>query len=426
MSFRVTQTNIWSQRWWADLSPTAAHIYHWVYSNQRTDGACSSGLYHALLTDIMSGAHIRDQNEFDRAFQELIDARIVVYDYENALLLDTRFVTDQLVNANQLKGALAYLGSLDPFPIVMMATKLVRTAFERTMEPSRGNPSDTLPEEPYRNPPREHRIGKKRKEEDRKEKDKKTLSETSIYDSQIDALMTGFEKDERELVAQFIVLAIAERKTGKLSPAVRMRYVNEIHQLKHDYPTEFKAGLTETVDRGIPNTNYAKAVMRGMGKRRQKTLNLWANQKRREEYDAKRIAKEKADRGAEKTREETKRRQRAREEAVRAKGAWHGPWEKCATGDAVRGPRQGRSAAGDRRGGEAEGAQGRGAVVDGGRGAAVVEVPLSDYLPGGPGAGGAEHGDGAGPGDGDAGPGAVVSAPGDRVGARGRLLGERQ
>ncbi|MEI6632812.1 MAG: hypothetical protein WCP22_03225 [Chlamydiota bacterium] len=394
MSFRVTQTNIWSQRWWADLSPTAAHIYHWVYTNQRTDGACSSGLYHALLTDIMSGSHVTDREQFEKAFKELTDAGIVNYDYENALLLDTRCVIDQLVNVNQLKGALAYLGSLDPLPIVMEATKLIRIAFERVMEPYR-NPSDGTLEKPLRNPLKGHRKGKDSTGEDRRGKERKdSMVENPDFDAQINALMTGFDKDEKTLVGEFLSLAASERKTGRIAATVRMRLVNELHQLKRDYPAEFKTGLTETVDRGIPNSNYAKAVIRGMGKKRQQTLRLWSAEKRRAEYEANRAAKEKSDRAAEKVREETKRRMRAKEERVT-----HEPGGEGKVVSLMPGPEQGRCAPGNRRLRKTDAGKGGAEMGDGGQRDQVVEVSGADLL--GAETTGAIHAGGERPGDGD-------------------------
>jgi hypothetical protein len=241
----------------------------------------------------------------------------------------------------------------------------------------------------------------------------------------IEAMLGQFPDDERDLVERFLSAAAAENKSRRIADRTRHKLVNELFQLKCDFPDRFAAGLEGTVNRDAPNINYVRKVILGLGKQKQRTLQFRDAQKRKEEYDASRIAREKADRSAEKTREETRRRQRVREEAARTKGAGHGPGGQDAAGGSVRGVGQGRGAAGDRRGGETAAEKGGGAVEDGGGRPAVIEVSLADYLPGGPGAGGTEHAHGAGPGDGDAGRRPVVSAPGDRGGSDGRLLGER-
>ena len=231
-------------------------------------------------------------------------------------------------------------------------------------------------------------------------------------------MLEQFTEDERDLVNRFLSAAATERKSGKIADKTRHTIVNELFQIRCDYPDRFAAGLEETVDRNVPNLNYLRKVIIGLGKQKQRTLQFRDAQKRREEYRANRIARERADREAERSREETKRRQRAREEADREKGAGNGQGEKGAAGGAVRGAGQGRGAAGDRRHGEAAAQKGGQTADDCGGGPAITEVALSDHLPGGAGAGGAEHGDGAGPGDGDGGRGALVQASG--TGSRGR------
>lgn len=235
----------------------------------------------------------------------------------------------------------------------------------------------------------------------------------------IKAILGQFKHDEKELVEMFLEQASAERKSGRIADRTRHGLLNELFQIRCDFPERFLAGMEETTDREKPNINYLRAVIAGLGKQKQCELRYRGNQKRREELRASRIARERADREHEKNLEDRKRRERARREE-----AGYGPDRDGATGGGV--PRDGRGnrAEGNRGTGQnsrcpqVPAAQGGGRTMDDGQGCTpkVTEVSLSDYLP--PESPGAVHADGGSSGDGDGGRGALVQASGTGSGGR--------
>jgi len=240
---------------------------------------------------------------------------------------------------------------------------------------------------------------------------------TSPSDEAKDALRQGiamllgqFNADERDLVDKFLAQAASERKSGKMADRTRHTLLNELFQVRADFPDRFLAGMEETTDREAPNINYLRKVIANLGQQKQRSLKFRDAQRRREEYEAKRKAQEKLDRAHERNMEDRKRRERARQEA-----GTHGPGRGGAAGGDMPRHGQGHGPEGDRRPpqndkeqGAPAAAQGRGAVGDRGNGAPYTEVSLSDHI--GPASPGASHADGEQPGDGDDGCGALVPA----------------
>jgi type IV secretory pathway VirB10-like protein len=223
-------------------------------------------------------------------------------------------------------------------------------------------------------------------------------------------LLGQFNADERDLVDKFLAQAASERKSGKMADRTRHTLLNELFQVRADFPDRFLAGMEETTDREAPNINYLRKVIANLGQQKQRSLKFRDAQRRREEYEAKRKAQEKLDRAHERNMEDRKRRERARQEA-----GTHGPGRGGAAGGDMPRHGQGHGPEGDRRPpqndkeqGAPAAAQGRGAVGDRGNGAPYTEVSLSDHI--GPASPGASHADGEQPGDGDDGCGALVPA----------------